>query len=152
MFNPSPDFLALSEQELPVLAAVALGVSLGICGLMLGLYRKWGWGGDCHMGNKPQRAHTRSVSRLGGMGIFAGVSAAFLIGVEGLALECQILICAMPVFLVGFVEDLTGRMKSRWRLGVACMAALAGALWLGAVLRLPWISWRTEPTRTRDMS
>ena len=95
------------------------------------------------MDDKPQRTHIRAVSRLGGIGVFSGFFAAFVIVNGSLAVGCQILICATPVFLVGFVEDLTGRVRPRWRLGVACMAALAGVLWFGAVLSLPFgASWR----------
>ena len=139
MDSPTPVFSALFGFELSVLAVVAVGVSLGVCGLMVGLHRKWGWGGDSHLEEKPQRFHAHSVSRLGGVGIFVGFFATLLlVGYEDLALTGPVLICALPVFLVGVGEDITGRVRSNWRLGIAAGAALVGALWLGAVLRLPF--------------
>ena len=42
------------------------------------------------------------------------------------------------MFLVGVGEDLTGRILPRWRLSVVGGAALVGALWLGAILGLPF--------------
>jgi len=126
------------DGTMSVFAVIAGGVSLGVGGLMVGLHRKWGWGGDCHLGDKPQRAHSQAACRLGGIGIFVGVFVALLVGDGGLAMGGKVLVCAVPVVLIGVGEDLTGRIKARWRLGIACVAALVAAFWLGAVLRLPF--------------
>ena len=143
MFNPSPTFLAISEGGLPVLAAVALGVSLLGCRLIVGAHRRWGIGGDCHLSNKPQGFHGRSVSRLGGVAILAGFGIAFFLSpVESMGLAGKILMCSLPVFLFGLAEDLTRQVKARLRLVAAMVSALLGVFWLGAVLHLPFeASW-----------
>ena len=138
MDSLSLDIVSWFGSEGAVFAAVAAGASLGVCGLMLALHRFWGWGGDSHLGDKPQRFHISSVSRLGGVGVFVGFCISLLFWDEGLGLGRGVLLCALPVFLVGLGEDLTGRILPRWRLGVAGGAALVGALWLGAVLSLPF--------------
>jgi UDP-N-acetylmuramyl pentapeptide phosphotransferase/UDP-N-acetylglucosamine-1-phosphate transferase len=138
MDSPPLVIVASFGSEFAAIAVVAAGVSLGVCGLMLALHRFWGIGGDSHLGDKPQRFHISSVSRLGGVGVFVGFCISLLFWDGGLELGGGVLLCALPVFLVGVGEDLTGRISPRWRLGVAGGAALLGALWLGAVLSLPF--------------
>ena len=81
----------------------------------------------------PQKFHTRAVPRVGGIGIFAGIAA-------GLALLCWIdrsvavisvllLVCAVPAFAAGLVEDLTKRVSPLHRL-LATMISAALAFWL----------------------
>ena len=138
MDSPPLVIVASFGFEFVAIAVVAAGVSLGVCGLMMALHRFWKLGGDSHLGDKPQRFHISSVSRLGGVGVFVGFCISLLFWDGGLELGGGVLLCALPVFLVGVGEDLTGRISPRWRLGVAGGAALVGALWLGAVLSLPF--------------
>ena len=138
MDTPALAIFAWFDSEGSIFAAVAVGVSLGVCRLMLALHRFWGLGGDSHLGDKPQRFHISSVSRLGGVGVFVGFCISLLFLDGGLGLGGSVLLCALPVFLVGVGEDLTGRILPRWRLSVAGGAALVGALWLGAILGLPF--------------
>lgn len=81
-----------------------------------------------------QKLHKSPVPRVGGMGIALGL----LVG--GLLLQYQsaddsgntallLLLCAMPVFAAGLLEDLTKRVSVRMRLMASVASALFG-IWL----------------------
>ncbi|MDM0055825.1 glycosyltransferase family 4 protein [Variovorax fucosicus] len=81
----------------------------------------------------PQRFHKGHVPRLGGAGIFIGMGAAWLaagwagdpfnvrwsVGASGL-----MLLCIAPAVLGGITEDVTQKVKVRWRLGLTIGSAL----------------------------
>jgi UDP-N-acetylmuramyl pentapeptide phosphotransferase/UDP-N-acetylglucosamine-1-phosphate transferase len=80
----------------------------------------------------PQKFHTHSVSRIGGVAIIAGFVASiaaaglFAGGPEGAAFARHagwILACAMPAFGMGFAEDLTKRVGVGARLAATMLAA-----------------------------
>ncbi|RZL88669.1 MAG: glycosyl transferase [Variovorax sp.] len=86
----------------------------------------------------PQRFHKGHVPRLGGAGIFIGMGAAWLaagwfgdpfnvgwpVRASGL-----MLLCIAPAVLGGITEDVTQKVKVRWRLGLT----------LGSALLLCWL-------------
>lgn len=86
----------------------------------------------------PQRFHKGHVPRLGGAGIFIGTGAAWLaaggfgdpfnvawpVPASGL-----MLLCIAPAVLGGITEDVTQKVKVRWRLGLT----------LGSALLLCWL-------------
>ncbi|RZI71261.1 MAG: glycosyl transferase [Variovorax sp.] len=86
----------------------------------------------------PQRFHKGHVPRLGGAGIFIGMGAAWLaagwfgdpfnvtwpVKASGL-----MLLCIAPAVLGGITEDVTQKVKVRWRLGLT----------LGSALLLCWL-------------
>ena len=88
--------------------------------------------------DKPQRFHKGHVPRLGGAGIFIGMGAAWLaagwfgdpfnvawpVKASGL-----MLLCIAPAVLGGITEDVTQKVKVRWRLGLT----------LGSALLLCWL-------------
>jgi len=81
----------------------------------------------------PQKFHVRPVPRVGGMGIFLGVLAGALL-VEALSkprewLALLLLLCALPAFVAGLVEDLTKRVSPAQRL-LATVVSAALAFWL----------------------
>ena len=96
----------------------------------------------------PQKFHTHPVPRVGGVGILVGVLAAtgFLIGLDaqsGLA-ALTLVLCGLPAFVAGLIEDLTKNVSPRRRLlAVAFSAALA--IWLldAAITRtsIPGLDW-----------
>lgn len=83
------------------------------------------FGQDKSMG--VQKFHTRSTSRLGGVGIFLGIMA----GVLGSAdyfpndriLGIWLLVSSAPIFIGGLIEDLTHKVSPRVRLVLASMSA-----------------------------
>jgi UDP-N-acetylmuramyl pentapeptide phosphotransferase/UDP-N-acetylglucosamine-1-phosphate transferase len=80
-----------------------------------------------------QKLHTTAVPRVGGLGLLIGLLIAGLIGylVKGSTYPTlfALLACALPVFLAGFVEDLTKRVSVRTRL-LSSFVSAALAVWL----------------------
>jgi UDP-N-acetylmuramyl pentapeptide phosphotransferase/UDP-N-acetylglucosamine-1-phosphate transferase len=82
----------------------------------------------------PQKYHAKPVPRVGGLGIFIGVTAAALWWwwrppSVGLELLPMVLVCALPVFLAGLAEDLTKTQSPRRRMLFTLVSA-ALAIWL----------------------
>ena len=81
----------------------------------------------------PQRFHKGHVPRLGGAGIFIGMGAAWLsagwigdpfnVGWPVMA-SGLMLLCIAPAVLGGITEDVTQKVKVRWRLGLTIGSAL----------------------------
>ena len=84
----------------------------------------------------PQKFHARPVPRIGGVGIFAGVcvSALFLAFKRPeFRLEIAfLLVCSLPAFASGLIEDFTKRVSPLRRLLATCLAAAMGVWLLGA--------------------
>ena len=83
----------------------------------------------------PQKFHTGSVPRIGGISIAVGVLAATLMHLQGNpapAFEITLLLCAIPTFAIGLTEDLT-KIVSVWtRLLFTALAAGLATHYLGA--------------------
>lgn len=81
----------------------------------------------------PQTFHARPVPRIGGAGVFCGllVATTLLMGAGDPAarLAALLLVCALPVCVVGLIEDLTQLVSPRKRL-MAAAASAALAFWL----------------------
>jgi UDP-GlcNAc:undecaprenyl-phosphate GlcNAc-1-phosphate transferase len=89
----------------------------------------------------PQKFHSHAVPRIGGLGIAIGLIVAaiaryFMEPVTGVPL-LALLGCAIPAFVVGFVEDMTKKVSVKVRLfGTAISAGIAGwvfSAWLTRV-------------------
>jgi UDP-N-acetylmuramyl pentapeptide phosphotransferase/UDP-N-acetylglucosamine-1-phosphate transferase len=84
----------------------------------------------------PQKFHTGSVPRIGGISIAIGVLAATLMDLQANpapAFEMILfLLCAIPTFWIGLTEDLTKTVSVRTRLLFTAFAAGLAALYLGA--------------------
>ena len=82
-----------------------------------------------------QKIHVRSVPRIGGLAVFAGLLAtalAYRDFFSGLAMS--LLLCAIPTFLAGFQEDVTKQVSVLLRLSASL---LSGAMaWLFAEVHL----------------
>ena len=92
------------------------------------LHKRWSADSDL---SGPQKFHTASVPRIGGLGIF------FALLITGIAAYLQSLnywqellllsLAALPAFGLGIAEDLTKHISSTWRLfGTAISAGIAG--------------------------
>lgn len=94
----------------------------------------------------PQKFHARAVPRIGGIGIFLGVVAG--IGLAsfklpgGLPLAGTLLVCSLPAFISGLVEDATKRVSPLRRMLALMLAAGLGVWLLGASIdrtAMPWL-------------
>lgn len=83
-------------------------------------------------GRGPQRIHNGYTPRVGGVAIFIGACATFFS--SPLPLGVFMLGCALPVFLIGVVEDLTNRVGAIVRLLISILSAGLFVLCLDAVI------------------
>ena len=94
------------------------------CGFFIFLNHSLNIGQDKSVG--VQKFHLLPTSRLGGLGLFCGLIAGDILmrnyKIQGLHLFETILICALPIFLGGLVEDLTHRVPASVRLFLAVLS------------------------------
>lgn len=80
-----------------------------------------------------QKLHNSPVPRIGGLGLFIGLLVAVVSGYftkgSSFPVTVMLLVCAMPVYLSGFLEDLTKRISVRARL-IASFISAGLAIWL----------------------
>ena len=76
----------------------------------------------------PQKFHTKSTPRIGGIAITVGLFLAILLRLKNLpefSIEVILLLCTIPTFAIGLTEDLTKTISVRIRLiFTSCSAAL----------------------------
>jgi UDP-N-acetylmuramyl pentapeptide phosphotransferase/UDP-N-acetylglucosamine-1-phosphate transferase len=96
----------------------------------------------------PQKFHASPVPRVGGIGVAAGTLAGCLLawwqGSKQDPLLWALLVCSLPAFGAGLVEDLTKKVSARNRLYATMSAAALGGYFLNAwipVDRLGGLSW-----------
>ena len=83
----------------------------------------------------PQKFHTASVPRIGGVSIAVGILAATLLRLQTAPtsiFEITLLICSIPVFGIGLTEDLTKKIGVKTRLIFTAIAAAMATNYLGA--------------------
>ena len=85
---------------------------------------------------EPQKFHIKSVSRLGGAGIFSSFFIILIIiGMQIKEIDYIYMpLTALPVFIIGFMEDLTRRISPKFRLLGALVSAILAAYFLNAYL------------------
>jgi len=115
-----------------------LGSSFAVCALLILTQR---WHGRLpldHDLSGAQKIHQFPVPRVGGLGIAVGLCmgafAGFLLGGTTYPLILKLLLSASPVFIAGFLEDLTKRVSVRMRLNASFASAGMAAWLLGAHL------------------
>lgn len=86
-----------------------------------------------------QRFHTGHVPRIGGLAIFIGMTLAWCLGAVSNSLDwtnrteiewrtiASWMVCLLPVFVAGLVEDFTQRVGVRLRLSAAALSGLLAA-------------------------
>lgn len=102
----------------------------------------------------PQKFHARPVPRIGGVGIFSGLAACVLLGfgLESMPYEhlgLLILLCGLPAFGAGLVEDFTKRVSPAKRLLATAVSAALGGTFLGALITrtdIPGLDWVVATT------
>jgi UDP-N-acetylmuramyl pentapeptide phosphotransferase/UDP-N-acetylglucosamine-1-phosphate transferase len=75
----------------------------------------------------PQKFHLTAVPRIGGLAIFCGICVAILLRYQSSDQASQdviLLMCALPVFLIGIIEDLIKKISVRLRLIFTAVGAL----------------------------
>lgn len=123
----------VNSTEAFVLLAVLMG-SLA-CSVLVVLTQRWhGRLSLDHDTTGVQKLHRLPVPRVGGIAIATGLIAGALLRQhlhpsEAAATIFQLLLCALPVFAAGLLEDLTKRVSVRMRLLASVVSALA-AVWL----------------------
>jgi UDP-N-acetylmuramyl pentapeptide phosphotransferase/UDP-N-acetylglucosamine-1-phosphate transferase len=94
------------------------------CGFFIFLNHSLRIGQDKSVG--VQKFHTAPTSRLGGLALFCGLIAGDIFmrnyKIQGLHLFETLLICALPIFLGGLLEDLTHRVPASVRLILAVLS------------------------------
>lgn len=120
--------------------------ALLITGLIIGLqplHEKFSTDSDLQ---GPQKFHLKPVPRIGGLSILLSIvflALVFLLYAPNTALlALQLVVCALPAFLMGFAEDLTKRISANIRLISTFIAAGIAYFWLDiGVIRvdLPFI-------------
>lgn len=83
----------------------------------------------------PQKFHTRTVPRIGGLAIGLGIFASIAINHQSTPQGYEkflILFCALPTFGIGLTEDLTKKVSVRIRLIFTAFGALLACLFLNA--------------------
>ena len=99
--------------------------------------------------SKPQKVHVSPVPRIGGLGIVLGlVGSAVWLWASGrdqvATIAGALLVCALPAFGAGFVQDFTEAVTPRHRLIAAAVSAALAFHWLGAGLvrtDIPGLDW-----------
>jgi UDP-GlcNAc:undecaprenyl-phosphate/decaprenyl-phosphate GlcNAc-1-phosphate transferase len=93
----------------------------------------------------PQKFHTVAVPRVGGVAIFSALSigglSRYLLDKESGILVLQILISSLPVFLSGFLEDITKVISPKLRLAASFLSGLVAYWILNTVVVNLDISW-----------
>jgi UDP-N-acetylmuramyl pentapeptide phosphotransferase/UDP-N-acetylglucosamine-1-phosphate transferase len=99
--------------------------------------------------SKPQKVHVSPVPRIGGLGIVLGLGATVawydVMGrAEQAPMAMALIVCAMPAFLAGFVQDFTEAVTPKGRLVATAVSAALAYYWLDAGLRhtsIPGLDW-----------
>ena len=76
--------------------------------------------------SSPQKFHTESVPRIGGISVAFGLLAATLINLQSSftePLKVTLLLCTIPTFAIGLTEDLTKKISVKTRLFFTALAA-----------------------------
>jgi UDP-N-acetylmuramyl pentapeptide phosphotransferase/UDP-N-acetylglucosamine-1-phosphate transferase len=96
----------------------------------------------------PQKFHARAVPRVGGIGIFVGFAVGLLLwswrSADFRMASLSLLLCALPAFGAGLIEDITKRVSPLRRMLAIVMAASLGVWLLDASIRstsIPGLDW-----------
>lgn len=116
------------------LPAVLLGgfTSLCVAAVISYLAPRLGWLRFDH-GRGPQRIHDGHTPRVGGVAIFVGSCVTFFIW-HPFTLGLLMLLCVLPVFVIGVAEDLTNRVSALVRLLISILTAILLVLCMGFVI------------------
>ena len=117
---------------------LAMAVSIGATLLIIRSARAHSHLSADHDFSGPQKFHAKAVPRIGGLGIVVGlISAAIFLSFNdapAARMAGLLLICGLPAFAAGLVEDLTKRVSPKIRLVAVAASALLAILLLDAAV------------------
>ena len=136
------------ESETMLILLTAFAVSLAFTLLIVRRAKGGGHRLHDHDLSGPQKFHAAPVPRVGGVGIFVGAVAGLgVLGFRqaelGLA-AVPLLLCALPAFGSGLMEDLTKTQSPRRRLFFTAVAAALAVHFMGSVIdrtSIPGLDW-----------
>jgi UDP-N-acetylmuramyl pentapeptide phosphotransferase/UDP-N-acetylglucosamine-1-phosphate transferase len=99
--------------------------------------------------SKPQKFHTVAVPRIGGVGIVVGIVGGMvaMTSIGGLSsgrFAMLLMLCAVPAFGAGVVQDFTEALTPRGRLVATALSAMLAFFLMGAAIRytaIPGLDW-----------
>ncbi len=100
------------DSKLLIFVLGAFIVSLLTQYLVIDLSHKKGLFIDDHNSDLPQKLHNEPTPRIGGLGIFAAI----LFMIKDFEIGLYIILCIIPAFLAGFLEDLYAKISPLRRL------------------------------------
>ncbi len=118
------------DYSLLIYVAGAFLVSLLTQYLVIDLSHKRGIFIDDHNSDLPQKLHNEPTPRIGGLGIF--ISCVFM--TKDLEVGLKIILCLIPAFLAGFLEDLFAKISPLRRLLIMSISAMMAIYLLDAVV------------------
>lgn len=127
---------------------LAFAVSLVVSLLVVHAVKTQGSAWLDHDLSGPQKFHARAVPRIGGVGIFLGLACAvpllWTVDPQAWKLGTGLVLCSLPAFGAGLIEDLTKKVSPRNRLLATAVSAALMAGFMGAVISrtdLPGLDW-----------
>lgn len=101
--------------------------------LVIDLSHKRGIFIDDHNSDLPQKLHNEPTPRIGGLGIF--IACVFMTkDVQGEMLGLKVILCLIPAFLAGFLEDLFAKISPLRRLLIMSISAVMAIYMIDAVV------------------
>ena len=126
----------------------AFAVSLVVSLLVVHAVKTQGSAWLDHDLSGPQKFHARAVPRIGGVGIFLGLGCAvpmlWIVDADAWKIGAGLVLCSLPAFVAGLIEDLTKKVSPRNRLLATAFSAALMAGFMGAVISrtdLPGLDW-----------
>jgi len=108
------------DSKLLIFVFGAFVVSLLTQYLVIDLSHKKGIFIDDHNSDLPQKLHNEPTPRIGGLGIFVSI----LFMIKDLELGLYIILCIIPAFLAGFLEDLFAKISPLRRLLIMSISGI----------------------------
>ena len=131
-----------------IVLLLAFAVSLVVSLLVIHYVKTHGNAWLDHDLSGPQKFHAHAVPRIGGVGIFLGlvcaIAALWIIHPQAWTLGAGLILCSLPAFAAGLIEDLTKGVSPRNRLLATALSAALMAGLMGAVISrtdVPGLDW-----------
>lgn len=118
------------ESTLLIYVLAAFFVSMVTQYLVIDLSHKKGIFIDDHNSNLPQKLHSVPTPRIGGLGIFV----ALLFMARDLKLGLYLILCLIPAFMAGFLEDLFAKISPSRRLLIMSVSGAMAIYLIEAVV------------------
>lgn len=112
----------------------ALVVSFLTNYMVIDLSHKRGIFIDDHESDLPQKLHDTPTPRIGGLGIFVGILFMVRVIVKGDDLGLYLVLCLIPAFMSGFLEDLFAKISPLRRLVIMSVSGVMAIYILEAVV------------------